>query len=48
MQAFDFYSPTHIVFGPGTEAQAGSLAAAEGAPSVSWWFTAGKAASSSE
>lgn len=34
MQAFDYYSPTHIVFGPGTENQVGSLAAAQGAKRV--------------
>lgn len=31
MQAFEFYSPTHIFFGPGTEEQAGEQAAAHGA-----------------
>lgn len=34
MQSFEFYTPTHIVFGAGTEAQAGSLAAAQGAKHV--------------
>lgn len=34
MQSFEFYTPTHIVFGPDTEAQVGSLAAAQGAKHV--------------
>ncbi len=34
MQAFEFYSPTKILFGPGTQAQAGPQAAACGASRV--------------
>ena len=34
MQAFEFYSPTKIIFGPGTEAQVGAQAAAYGASRV--------------
>ncbi|MGE4277457.1 MAG: iron-containing alcohol dehydrogenase [Lawsonibacter sp.] len=34
MQAFEFYSPTHIFFGPGTEEQTGKQAAAHGASRV--------------
>lgn len=34
MQSFEYYSPTHIVFGIGTESRAGSLAAAQGAKRV--------------
>lgn len=34
MQAFEFYSPTKIIFGPGTELQAGAQAAAFGASRV--------------
>ena len=34
MQAFEFYSPTQIIFGPGTESQAGRQAAAWGAHRV--------------
>lgn len=34
MQSFEFYTPTHIVFGAGTETQAGALAAAQGAKRV--------------
>ncbi len=34
MQAFEFYSPTNIIFGPGTEQQAGAQAAAWGASRV--------------
>ena len=34
MQAFEFYSPTKIIFGPGTESQVGTQAAAYGASRV--------------
>ena len=34
MQAFEFYSPTKIIFGPGTEQQVGTQAAAWGASKV--------------
>nr|MDD6335371.1 iron-containing alcohol dehydrogenase [bacterium] len=34
MNSFEFYSPTHIVFGPGSEEQAGALAKAAGARRV--------------
>ena len=34
MQAFEFYSPTKIIFGPGTESQVGTQAAAWGASRV--------------
>ena len=34
MQAFEYYSPTQIIFGPGTENQAGTRAAAWGASRV--------------
>lgn len=34
MQSFEFYTPTHIIFGAGTETQVGSLAAEQGAKHV--------------
>lgn len=34
MQAFEFYCPTHIIFGPGTECQAGQQVAAYGGSRV--------------